>query len=221
MLKLQIRYNKDTIPIEVAVGSTIAQLMEAIYASLSIPPENQQIIYKGKKLNNETEGNLDSFNISNGTKLLLIQTESGQKATSISSTKNSSGRIGRQAYTVNMQPEFLNADPHAPIIAKGIPPNCDRPFQSQMVVLPKNPFPVYNTEGVLSQLSFETDAIWITSEDQKNERIFFSDIRSSLIQEIPGYEKQYVALCLLTKYGKRWFYFIPNQYSSLIKQILS
>ncbi|KAK8848250.1 Ubiquitin domain-containing protein ubfd1 [Tritrichomonas musculus] len=220
MLKLQIRFHKDTIPIEVAVGSNISQLMDAIYTSLSIPPERQQIIYKGQKINMDADSNLDSFKISNGTKLLLLQTDSDSGVSTSSANGQNTCRFGRPSYSVNMQPEFLNAYPHAPIIAKGIPPKCEKPFQSQMVILPKNPFPIYNTEGTSSNLSFETDAIWVTSENQKNERIFFSDIKNSLIQDIPGYEKQYVALCLLTKYGKRWFYFIPNQYSTLIKQLL-
>ena len=95
MLKLQIRFHKDTIPIEVAVGSNISQLMDAIYTSLSIPPERQQIIYKGQKINMDADSNLDSFKISNGTKLLLLQTDSDSGVSTSSANGQNTCRFER------------------------------------------------------------------------------------------------------------------------------
>ena len=116
--------------------------------------------------------------------------------------------------------EFMTSSPHAEIIAKGIPENAEKPYKGQTTVLPKTPFIVYNTEGIRSKLTFESDAIWMESDDNKQERIFFSDIRGNVIQEMPKYEKSYVALCLSTTYGKRWYYFIPAQYTQLLSGIM-
>ena len=213
MMKLLIRYNRETVSIEVPADAKVSQLNDAISESLSIPPQKQKLICLGKNLNNPDES-LSTYKIKDGSKLLLMQTETLAKP-------DTPKPPPRSQWCQAPQPEFLKAAPHIDIINKGVPANCEKPYQSQMTLLPKTPFVVYNTEGVISKLSFESDAVWTEAEDGKQERIFFTDLRSSLIQEIPGHEHEYNALCLITKYGKRWFYYIPNQYQSLLSKILS
>ena len=217
-MKLVIRFNRQMIPLEVPDDSKVSDLMESIQGNLSLNPDKQKIIFGGKTLN-DSNSLLSSYKIINGSKLLLMEKSGVVNAKPAAPTRHNF------PYTTTLQPEFMNSTPHNKIIAQGVPAKAEKSFPSQMMALPKTPFIVYNTEGKLSKLSFESDAIWIETEEaenkeQKEERIFYSDIKTHLLQELPNYENQYVGLCLSTKYGKRWYYFIPNQYVSLLRKVL-
>ena len=212
-MQLIIRFKGNTAKIELPDDSKVSQLMEKISQELSVSAENQKIICTGKNIT-DPDALLSSYNLKNGSKILLME------KSKMETTKTPNPPPTRTSFfTQQPQPEFLNSPPHDKIIAQGVPENCEKPFPSQMMVLPKTPFIVYNTEGKLSKLSFESDAIWVESNDEKQERIFYSDVKTYLVQEIPGYENKYVGLCLHTKYGKRWYYFIPNQYVAIMKKV--
>ena len=214
-MRLQIRFKGASRTIEVPDDATVLQLMEQTKMELDVAIDQQKFIFRGKQLDKQDEP-LAGLGVTNNARLLLTIQEHESAPVSPPPRTNQS-----RAYYNQPQTEFLTIEPHKAIISKGPPPNCEKPYHSQMSVLPKVPFVVYNTEGVLSRLSFESDAVWIESDDGTKERIFFTDIRSNVVQEIPKYEKDYVALCLLTRYGKRWFYFIPNQYSQLLPKVIA
>lgn len=212
-MRIQIRFNDTTNAIELEDDATVQQLMDKVHESLEVEPEKQKFIFRGKVLSSPEDA-LSKLGITNNAKLLLT-VQASQPATTAHPQGPAKARCNQAAR------EFLTTAPHSAIISKGPPPNCGKPYHSQMTVLPKSPFVVYNTEGVVSKLSFESDAVWIESEDGAKERIFFTDIRSNVVQEIPRYEKDYVALCLVTAHGKRWFYFIPGQYSQILPKVIS
>lgn len=216
-MKLIIRYNRQTVPLDLPDDSKVSDLMESIKENLDLSQDKQKIIFSGKTLS-DSASLLSSYKIGDGSKLLLMA-KSGTVAV------KAPAPMRQGIYTAALQPEFMNSAPHNKIIAQGVPDEAEKPFPSQMMVLPKTPFVVYNTEGKLSKLSFESDAMWIETEEaekkeQREERIFYTDVKTHLLQEIPNYENKYVGLCLSTKYGKRWYYFIPNQYVSLIRKVL-
>lgn len=222
MIKLAVRLNRDTTQIEIPADSKVSDIMYQINEKLSIPPESQQIIFKGAKINQTPDKTLSELQIKNGTKLLLLKTEKIAFSVEDSKPQPAIAHVNLLGFPTkpHVSPESLTNEPHQTIISKGLPPNCEKPYQSQMSILPKMPFAVYNTDGILSKLTFESDAIWVVAADGNNERIFFNEIRGSVLQEIPGYEKQYNILILGTKIGKRCFYFIPNQYAALIKRLI-
>lgn len=196
--------------VEVPEAGTVRDLMVGIDSQFQIAPERQKLTFKGKNITLSDEP-LSTFKIGNKARVLVsVQSE-------VQSTPSPTPPTRMR---VQIQPEFLTSSPHADIIAKGPPVDAEKPYQGQMGILPKTPFSVYNTDGILSRLNFESDAIWVESSDDKQERIFFSDIKGFLVQEIPKHEKTYVALCMATTYGKRWYYFIPCQYTQLLNKLL-
>jgi hypothetical protein len=213
MMKVGVRYRNCSEWLEIDQESSIAELMALISEKFELGAQSQKLIFRGRSITQSGEA-LGSHGIVDGSKLLLtVQSEAVE-------VNQPMIRTTRAAMFSHAQPEFLTSSPHSSIIAKGPPPKSERPFHAQMSSFPKSPFPVYNTDGVLSDLTFESDAVWMQSTDGKQERIFYSDIRSNIIQEIPKYEKDYVALCLVTRFGKRWFYFIPGQYSQLLSKVM-
>jgi hypothetical protein len=86
-------------------------------------------------------------------------------------------------------------------------------------VLPKQPFIIYNTTGHLAKLSIESDAFWVETTSDENERIFFADVRELTCSDVEGYEDRYAAIVVKTKIVPRVFYFVPKQYTKLIESI--
>ena len=211
-MKIIIRYNNQNHLIEIDQEGNLQDLLDLLSDSIIIPNGTAKFVVKGKQLSNLSES-LIQHNIIDGSKLLLVVTEALPEKPAIPVR-----RIRQTQFPPSL--EFLTSAPHAPIIAKGPPLGVEKPYKGHITILPKTPFIVYNTEGIISSLSIESDAFWIQPEDGKNERIFYNDINNILVQDIPKYEEQYVAIALHTNIGKRWFYFIPHQYSQVLKSIV-
>jgi len=211
-MKVSVRYNSVNHIVETPADITLNGFQDLIRSQLSIPDGSLKMVMKGKNLV-DLDSPLSVLGVEDGSKILLVVSEV------LPDKAPPPVRRIRQPFFPPTQ-EFLNSPPHSPIIAKGPPQGVEKPFKGQYTSLPKTPFIVYNTEGVVSMLSIEYDAIWIQSDDGKNERIFFSDIHLVFVQDIPKYEEKYVAIAFHTSIGKRWFYFIPHQYSHIIKTIV-
>lgn len=212
-MEVQAKYCTQTKSVEIPEDATIRDLMVGIQSLFEIEPERQKLTFKGKNIT-LSDDPVSKYKIVNKARILV-------SLQSVTESTPASQPPTRTRGRTQLTPEFLTSSPHADIIAHGPPPNAEKPYQTQMAILPKTPFIVYNTEGIVSKLSFESDAIWMEADDGKQERIFFSDIKGLLVQEMPKYEKSYVALCLATSYGKRWYYFIPGQYTVLLNKLLS
>lgn len=212
-MQVLVKYLTQTKSVEVPEEGTVRDLMIGIDSLFEIAPEKQKLTFKGKNMTLSDEP-LSTFKVTNNARILMsVQSEAVVTAKPASVPTRMRGQI-------HMDEEYLTTSPHTEIIAKGPPADVEKPYQGQMGVLPKTPFPVYNTEGILSRLNFESDAIWVESDNDKHERIFFTDIKGVLFQKIPKHETSYVALCLATTYGKRWYYFIPCQYTQLLNKLL-
>ncbi|OHT09515.1 hypothetical protein TRFO_21561 [Tritrichomonas foetus] len=117
------------------------------------------------------------------------------------------------------------------IIAQG-PPTIRFNYEArkQETVLPRNPFKVYDLQGTLCKLYFETDGIFIKyklpegpqkyNPENQDERIFYSEIRNFKLIPVQGYERFYMNLVMNTKFGKRILYYLPKEYMNLITKIL-
>ena len=118
-----------------------------------------------------------------------------------------------------LREEYLTAQPHSTIIKKGPPPNAIEGGNFQMDILPKEPFHVLDNCGDEATLSFRGEDIVIDSENNHH-RLFYAEIIGYGIQDIPGYDRKYVAIGILISHHKIWVYFVPMQYAYLIETIL-
>lgn len=188
--------------------------MAEIEKKLGIHPEKQKIIFKGHTLNTP-QTTLSEYGIKNGARLLLVaSSESVKKDNQQRSAKtNSKSKAAKHDHSKKVLKQA--------IIDKGPPEGCIEGNRTQVGVFPKEPFIVYDTNGIVARMSIESDAIWIEAENDQKERIFTSDEPTHPeILDIPGYEDQYFALKMITEHGQRVFYFLPKQYYEMFKQLL-
>jgi hypothetical protein len=113
---------------------------------------------------------LSSVHSTNGTRLMLVVKE----------------EIAGEAPKTASRPDSLDRLPHAPIIARGSPPGCPKPQFAQTIVLLKRPFVVYDESGRITKVSFEIDAFWIEPEGAKGDHVFFQEVNTFCMQEIPS-----------------------------------
>lgn len=218
-MDIQVKFNREIKTISVEADTTIENLHKTLQEVFDLVPENQTIIFKGKKLTDSTL-KLSSVGISKGSKLLLVgsstpinsqnQTPSSSNPFSIPDLTSKPPRVIGEKY--------LTVPPHSNIIKKGPPPGCIEGNSFQLENLPQEPFIVRDKDGDVAKLSFRSDELVIQSE--KNiERIFYSEIISYGIQAVPGYENHYLAVGVHIKGKEIWSYFVPKQYRMLIEII--
>jgi hypothetical protein len=195
------------LPSSVSETATVSELMQVISDELHVPPSRQQLVRAGAKIV-LSDAPLSSAHVANAARLMLVVKDD--------ITRDTPKPAARPA-----RPESLDRPPHAPIIARGPPPGCPPPQFAQTNVLPKRPFVVYDESRRIAKLSFETDAFWIEPEGAKGERIFFQEVNTFCIQEMPRELNKpgYVTVCLSSSVRK-WLYFIPGQYSTMIYRLL-
>ena len=201
------------------IDARMSSLSSEISSRLSIPSENQKLIFRGITLPLSDEP-LSQFKIKSGTKLLLLapaESDSSDNPNIKSSVSRALNRISRHVPSIADSMEY---EPHKSIILKGKPPGVIDPHPIQTSVIPSTPFIVYNQNGVLSELSIETDALFLNCSDKTCERIFFSDIYRTGTIQMPWDHSGYFALGLYTSNGMKWMYFIPQQYRMFFRGIL-
>jgi hypothetical protein len=207
-MEVQARSDGRTHRFSVSESATVSELMQAISDGLHVPPSRQQLVRAGAKIV-LSDSPLSSVHITNAARLMLVVMED-----ITGGTPKPAARPAR--------PESLDRPPHAPIVARGAPPGCPAPQFAQTALLPKGPLVVYDESGRVAKLSFETDAFWIEPEGAKGERIFFQEVNTFCVQEMPRELNKpgYFALCLSSSVRK-WLYFIPGQYSAMIQKLLA
>lgn len=188
--------------------------MSEIDKRLNIHPDKQKIIFKGRTLKSP-QATLSEHGIKNGSRLLLVASNESIKEDSLprAAKTNSKSKAAKHDHSKKSLKQA--------IIDKGPPEGCIEGNKTQVGVFPKEPFVVYDTDGIVARMSIESDAIWIEAENDQKERIFTSDEHTHPeILEITGYEDQYFALKMITEHGPRIFYFLPKQYYEMFKQLL-
>ena len=78
MLRLFVKFGKDTYEIESNPAARVADLESVIEERTGVPPPKQKLLFKGKVLSNETP--LEANGIGNGARLMLLATE-GKRTT--------------------------------------------------------------------------------------------------------------------------------------------
>ena len=112
-----------------------------------------------------------------------------------------------------------NQENHKKIIEKGPLFAIYEVDKKQAEALPKSSLKVREWEGNEAELFFETDAIFLHSE-KFQDRIFYSEINSYKILEIPGFDNCFVELVISSKIGNRAYFFILQRYRNIINKIL-
>jgi hypothetical protein len=214
-MELQLRFQSQTHSIRVPSDVPLSHLMQEICSQLSILPENQKIIYRGKPLDIPSM-NLSEFSVSNGSKLLLYSSQNLQHNTASQNSKHFNSRYRSQALNDSMEHE-----PHISVIKKGKPPKCIISTSGQTNALPPEGFIVYNKLGIVCKLFLETDALFVEGEDGTTDRIFFSDVSNYGVISLPKPNNTYFSYGVQTSRGMSWFYFIPNQYKEYFQRLLS
>jgi hypothetical protein len=168
------------------------------------------VFARGAKAKNPSE-----FSISSGAKLLLLASQ-----TDLNLVSQNFNQYGR-----NMNPQVINDsmahEPHLSVISKGKPVGCIISTPGQTTALPHDGFVVYNKNGILSKIFFETDALYIESEDGSSDRIFLSNVHQSGVITLPKPHDGYFALGIRMSQGMNWYYFIPNQYKQYFQKFLN
>jgi len=207
-MQVYLRFKNETHDFKLPKNANVGLLMEQINKELEIPPEKQKIIYRGRPLKSPTD------ELSDGMKLLL---------TAIT------GPVLNAAENKQIRPNFmfrpqiidtLKERYHLDVIEKGLPEGATKDSQYQQSIFPSTPLFVRNSKGERASLAFESDALFSVDDSSNAERIFFSDVLSSSVIQIPS-NPGYYALGLMTKKGNKWFYFIPNQFTQLVKATLN
>ena len=207
-MQVYLRFKNETHDFKLPKNANVAILMEQINKELMIPPEKQKLIYRGRPLKSPTD------ELSDGMKLLLTAMASPIITAAENKQIRSSFMFRPQII------DTLKERYHLDVIEKGLPEGVTKTSQYQQSIFPASPLFVRNSKGERATLAFESDALFSVDDSSNAERIFISDILNfSLIQiqSNPGY----YALGLMTKKGNKWFYFIPNQFTQLIKAALN
>jgi hypothetical protein len=210
-MDLYIRYNHKNHGLTVTQDADVHFLMDLIAPLLSIPIDQQQIIYHGKPLNNPSE-KLANLSITNGAKLLLWH------STRITEVSPSIPHITFRF--VKPFDESLLSEPHCSILSQGVPNGAVPSFNLQTKVLPLEPFHIYCTNGGKALLSIESDALFVVASDGSVTRIFFDTIYWYCIKRIHP-TGLYFAIGIRTEKVTHWFYFLPLQYHEHLRKLIS
>ena len=73
MLRLFVKFGKDTCEIELNPSATLADLENVIEERTGVTTNKQKLLFKGKVLSNEAP--LEAAGIGNGARLMLLVTE--------------------------------------------------------------------------------------------------------------------------------------------------
>ena len=208
-MQVSLRFKNETHQFQLPLAAKLALLMNEVNEKLSIPPEKQKIIFKGKPLQSTEE-------LNDGMKLLLM----AQTSPALTSNSSANNRLPRMnLYFTHQIIDTLRESYHVTVINMGLPQDYTKTSQYQQSVFPNSPIYIRNMDGERATLAFESDALFSVSDSGKAERIFLSDILCNSMIEIPTHPGYY-ALGLMTRNGNKWFYFVPNQFKDLISKTL-
>lgn len=214
-MEVFVHYQNKTTAIKLnnpkQTNPTVRNLFSEIKKVLNVQPKEQKLIFKGKTITSkESKKKLSEYEISSGSRVLLIKAASEDKNKKLSKKRNKK--------TLDI--------PKPSIIQKGPPDGCMEGLKTQVNIFPNSPFIIYDTNGNVAKLSIESEALWIEPKDGEPERIFLNDIQDKSIQPQnqdmdDSVNYNYLSISLMTSNGSKVLYFIPKQYGNLFKTLLN
>lgn len=223
IFEVLVKYgSRELVKLELTDTSTVLNLQEAITETFDVAPEHQKIVFRGKTLS-DPNATLTSAGLTNKCKVMLVNSTPPPPPppppvpAPVSIPTPLIDFATRQPRA--RRDEYMTAPPHSGIIARGPPEGAMEGNNYQATTLPLDPLVVRDSTGDVAKLAFRSDDLVVDSETNHH-RIFYQEITSYGIQEIPGHEQRYVALGLQIKGQKLWVYFIPKQYRNVIESVV-
>lgn len=220
-MELLLKYGRELRKVLLPAEALVSELMEIVSEALGVPPENQKLIFRGKILANPN-ATVVSFGVKDCANILVINSAPAPEL-----PKSVAAPVSIPTPLIDVPTrhprsrtdEYMTVAPHSIIIAKGPPEGGLSGNNYQLSKMPHEALVVRDSEGDVARLAFRSEDVVVDSE-RNHHRLFYQEITSYSIQELPGYEQQYIALCLQVKGQKLWVYFIPKQFRNVIESVV-
>ena len=220
-MELLLKYGCELRKIVLPAEAPVSELMAVVSETLGVPPENQKLIFRGKILATP-HASVTSFGVKDSANILVINSAPAPelpKAAPAPASIPTPLIDGPTRHPRSRTDEYMTVDPHSGIIAKGPPEGGLSGNNYQLSKMPHEALVVRDSEGDVARLAFRSEDVVVDSE-RNHHRLFYQEITSYCIQELPGYEQQYIALCLQIRGQKLWVYFIPKQFRNIIESVV-
>ncbi|KAL0482491.1 hypothetical protein AKO1_014466 [Acrasis kona] len=219
-LTLEISHGKNNYTINIPVTSTVANLKEKIQDQTQVPPSVQKLIIKGFKGKLEDSSVLETLNIKNNSKVMLIGSTLEKIISATTTTGVSADASSKKDPDTPQTPKPSEAKEHKKAIDKGKPADAEAAVKNQNHPLPKSIKGLLNKRGDPIRLTFKQELreMWIASKDS-TEKVPYSSIRDVLTEPIHS-DPDYSMIGLQTGQNLNsvyWIYFVPCQYVKSIK----
>jgi len=218
-ISFTVIYGKQSSTVSRPENSKVADLKAEIEKILGLPPVNQKLLCAGKALKDDS-ATLKAAGVKQGCKVMLL----GSAPAALEAVKpQAAGKEPENWDNPTSNEPLSKQQPHAKVLAKGLPEDALPGIQGKQVPLPDEVTMIpglLNSQGTKVRLTFkpELQQIWIGSA-VSTQKVPYSSISKIEAFPIDGQE-EYSILAVHLGSGassKYWIYYMPSQHVAAVK----
>jgi hypothetical protein len=219
-VELKVIFNKQPLPIRIALNKTIGHLKKMVESLTGVSPALQKVVVRGIP---SDETALSTLGLIQGSKVLVIGTKLDE-VLKMSKPVVTDAKEKEEAKKKAEQ-NWSEMPQHRKIIDKGVPENAMGGILGEREPLPSLPLHgMVSSKGSKVRLTFKlaSDELWIGTKE-RTDKVPIQSIRSVVSQPITGFEHYHImAIQLGTTEASRFYvYWVPAQYVDAIKEVLN
>ncbi|CAG7786541.1 unnamed protein product [Allacma fusca] len=219
-VELKVIFNKQPLPIRIALNKTIGNLKKMVESLTGVSPALQKVVVRGIPSDDTA---LSTLGLSQGSKVLVIGTKLDEvlkmSKPVVTDLKEKEEAKKKADQNWSQLPQ------HRKIIDKGVPENAMGGILNEREPLPSLPLHgMVSSKGSKVRLTFKlaNDELWIGTKE-RTDKVPIQSIRNVVSQPITGFEHYHIMAIQLgpTEASRFYVYWVPAQYVDAIKEVLN